>query len=117
MSTIQGTIVAAKITTGDTTSTYPIADQTEIKGGHHSVATSAERNAIPSERREEGMTCYVAADGIIYQLKNGITNSDWIQYEVVSEQVKRILASADDPPTFDISTHLGVLYFKYFVGT
>jgi hypothetical protein len=116
MSTIQGTIVAAKVTTGDTVSTYPVADQDEIKGGHHSVADITARDAIPAERREEGMTVAVIADQIVYKLSGGITNSDWVCYNVTSDKVNKILVSTADVPTFDAAVHEGALYFKYVVG-
>jgi len=114
--TIQGTIVAAKVTTGDTRSTYPVADQTEIKGGHHVVADITARDAIPAERREDGMTCYVQIEDVCYQLKGGITNNDWANYIPVSEEVTRIIVSPDTLPAFNATNHLGALYFRYVTG-
>jgi hypothetical protein len=112
MSAILGTTVAAKVTTGDTVSTYPVADQSEIKGGHHSVADITARDAIPAERREDGMTCHVAAEKHTYELSGGITNSDWINYVPNSRTVKCIITSTDDVPAYDVS-YDGILYFKY----
>lgn len=79
MALIPGTVVAAKVTTGDTANTYPVADQSEIRGGNHSVQALADRDLIPSERRVEGMTCWVIDDGKTYRLVNGTTNSDWLE--------------------------------------
>lgn len=79
MALIPGTVVAAKVTTGDTANTYPVADQSEIRGGNHSVQALADRDIIPNERRVEGMTCWVINDGKAYRLVNGTTNSDWIE--------------------------------------
>lgn len=55
----------------DTTSeldTYHTHKALKGLGGHRTVATIADRDAIPSERREEGMTVYVQETGLIYQL-------------------------------------------------
>lgn len=71
MSQIQGTVIAAKITTGDTNNTFPVADANDIKGGLHSVSTLAERDEIPLERKQEGMTCYVISEGKEYQWHQG----------------------------------------------
>lgn len=78
MSAIPGTIIAAKVTTGDTANTFPTMDQNEGQGGHHSVATLVDRDAITTERRVEGMTCYVAATITTYQLQGGIANVNWV---------------------------------------
>lgn len=78
MPAIPGTIVAAQITTGNTANTFSIGDTNEMQGGHHSVATLVDRDAITTERRVEGMTCYVTATVTTYQLQGGITNADWV---------------------------------------
>jgi hypothetical protein len=79
MATIPGTIVSAKVTTGDTANTYPVADQSEIRGGNHSVETLTDRDNIPAERRMEGMTCWVGSEGKEYRLVNGTNNGDWLE--------------------------------------
>lgn len=38
------------------------------------------RDAIPSSVRYEGMTVYVIGDKMTYQLVNGITNTDWVEF-------------------------------------
>ena len=77
---IPGTVIAAKVTTGNTDNTFAIADANEIQGGHHSVATLADRDAIPADRRVEGMTCWVVASGTtaVYRLVGGIANVNWV---------------------------------------
>ena len=44
---------------------------------YRQVATTAERDAIPSGKRWEGMLCYVTSDELDYQLVGGISNGDW----------------------------------------
>ncbi len=41
------------------------------------VSTIAERDAIPNGVRYEGMQCYVTGEDQDYQLRTGITNTDW----------------------------------------
>jgi hypothetical protein len=57
---------------------YPMVEDINIKGAHHTVADIAARDAIYPERRKEGMTCYVVSLTTTYQLRGGITNSDWV---------------------------------------
>jgi hypothetical protein len=77
MPAIPGTVIAAKVTTGHTDATFPVADQSEIRGGHHSAIDQAERDLIPLERRVEGMTCWVVADQATYRLMGGVDNIHW----------------------------------------
>lgn len=44
------------------------------------VADITARDAIVAGRRYLGMTVYVVADTITYQLKAGILNADWVEY-------------------------------------
>ena len=44
------------------------------------VADLTARDAIDAGRRYAGMTVYVVADTITYQLKGGILNADWTEY-------------------------------------
>lgn len=44
---------------------------------YRQVATIAERDAIPTGVRYEGLLCYVTSEDTDYQLKGGITNIDW----------------------------------------
>lgn len=44
---------------------------------YRQVATTAERDAIPTGKRWEGMLCYVTSDNADYQLIGGVTNLDW----------------------------------------
>lgn len=84
----QGTLVGAAIRPADSADKFASAFQNEIKGGHHAVDTAAERDAIPVERREFGMLCWVSEDGKDYRLCNlengGVdndlsNNANWIE--------------------------------------
>jgi len=79
---IPGTVIAAKVTTGNTDNLFAVADANEIQGGHQSVATLADRNAISTDRRVEGMTCWVISAGtagVLYRLIGGIDNTNWTE--------------------------------------
>ena len=90
---IAGTIIAAQITTGNTDNTFSIGDTNQMQGGHHQVADLVERDAITTERRREGMLCYVISNspnpsadtdpsvigGALYRLVGGITNDHWVE--------------------------------------
>lgn len=73
-----GVRVTGSITPTDTTDTYPTHSAEYGKGGHRSVADVTARDAIPADRREEGMTVYVVSTGITFKLVGGITNSNWV---------------------------------------
>lgn len=49
------------------------------------VSTVAIMNAIPAAVRWEGMLVYVITDGVTYQLKGGIDNSDWELFNGIDE--------------------------------
>lgn len=78
MSSILGTNVGAPIVPVDSDDTYPSHLAQYGKGGYRSVASISARNAIPDDRREEGMVVYVEADETEYQLVNGIADTDWV---------------------------------------
>lgn len=104
MAQLQGTVIAAQITTGDTVNTFPVADANDILGGLMSVADLTARDAIPSARRRVGMEVFVAADGKTYQLYGGVANANWRDRpgggggEVTKEAVETVL-------TGEILTH------------
>ena len=57
--------------------TYPVTNPKWGLGGFRTVVLSAERNAIPDERREVGMAVYVSSLSSYYVLSGGITNDNW----------------------------------------
>lgn len=71
MTAIQGTNVAAPLAPFDTQDTYPTHDATYGKGGWRSVATIAERDAIPVPRRTKGMCVRVTDDPTL------ANNAEW----------------------------------------
>lgn len=71
MSSISGTNVAAPIVPFDTADTFPTHDAQYGRGGYRSVATVAERDAIPVARRVNGMRVMVTAD------PNPANNIEW----------------------------------------
>ena len=74
---IPGTVVAAKITTGNDANTFSIGDTGEMAGTPKQVATIVARDAIPTARRVEGMTCWVIAENAEYRLVGGTANANW----------------------------------------
>jgi hypothetical protein len=86
MPSIDGTIIAAPITTGHTDNQFPIGDINEMRGGHHSAATIQDRDAIPQLRRAEGMTCWVVDQQRVYRLVGGTDNTKWIDTTGTSQQ-------------------------------
>lgn len=58
------------ISTIKPSSTFPIAESNDIKGGPFSKKTIAERDAIPTEFIQEGTFCYVIDEEMTYQYKN-----------------------------------------------
>jgi hypothetical protein len=72
-----GTNIPSSILPYSSDDTYPTHIDTFGKGGYRTVATSTDRDAIPADRRSEGMLVYVIGDGLVYQLKGGTTNDKW----------------------------------------
>ena len=73
MAGIQGTNVVAPIVPLDTADVHPTHEALYGKGGYRTVATTAERDAIPAARREEGMLVHVVADSTAYRLSANLT--------------------------------------------
>lgn len=60
--------------------TYPVTDPQYGLGGLRSVGTTAQRDDIAQERREEGMMVYVQDADSYYALVGGTSNSDWVLF-------------------------------------
>lgn len=58
---------------------FPIVNDTDISGGLHAVADVTARDAIPTERRKEGMRVRVNATSTSYRLGSGLGNGDWAE--------------------------------------
>lgn len=80
MPTIPGSIsLSGYIAPTATEDTYAVTDETYNRGGYRTVATIAERNAITSDRRKEGMLVKVLADTKFYTLTGGILDANWVE--------------------------------------
>jgi hypothetical protein len=80
MAAIPGVRVTGKIVPTDTTDTYAATDPIYGIDGWRGVATAAERNAITTERRREGMIAYQEDTDQLWQLNAAPwigTDADW----------------------------------------
>lgn len=68
---IEGINLPSTIVPFTTEDKYATHDEQYGKGGYRTVSTVSEMNAIPSQRRKEGMLVRVAAEQSYYILKNG----------------------------------------------
>lgn len=73
---LKGTNVAAGIVPFTSADKYPTHDARYGKGGFRSVDTIAERDAIPAERKTNGMIVHVTANGLNYEWKNNA----WVEW-------------------------------------
>jgi hypothetical protein len=73
MTAIKGTNLAAPVVPFDSNDTYPTHDEQYGLGGYRTVADQTARNAIPAERRVQGMLVYSIADDVTYQLQEDLT--------------------------------------------
>lgn len=70
MANIQGTNLAAAIAPFTTDDTYATHDSQYGKGGWHEVLTIAERDAIPEDRKRNGMAVFVVEEKKVYTLES-----------------------------------------------
>ena len=80
MSDIIGTNISSPIVPFTDSDIFPTHFAKYGNGGLMSVNTLVERDAIPAERREQGMFVYVINTDKLYYLKNGVTNNDWAEW-------------------------------------
>lgn len=76
MAELKGTQVAAAIVPFTDLDTYATHDAEYGKGGFRSVSTIEDRDAIPVERKTEGMIVRVTANGLNYEWKNNA----WVEW-------------------------------------
>lgn len=91
MANISGTNLAAGIAPFTTEDSYATHYAEYGKGGWHSVSTTDERDAIPAQRREEGMAVYVTSEKNLYILRNG----SWEKYNIPKEDVDGLQSLLD----------------------
>ena len=70
---------------------FPSMRTSCIIGSPKLVTTLVDRDAIPSTLRAEGMTCYVQATLLTYQLVGGILNANWVTASATSSSVQVVL--------------------------
>ncbi|RKZ88576.1 MAG: hypothetical protein DRQ39_02210 [Gammaproteobacteria bacterium] len=77
MAKIPGTVtLSGIIAPSDDQDEYAVTEDIWNKGGHRSVDTLADRDAIPTLRKKEGMTVYVGDTQITYQWVSGA----WVDF-------------------------------------
>lgn len=96
---IPGTVISSKVTTGNTVNTFPVLDVTEALGGHREVADVAALDAIPAERRREGMTVWVIAEQKGYRLIGGTANANWFEesFEPKNANIQAHIGNTNNP--------------------
>lgn len=77
MAQIPGTRINSSIVPQDSGDIYATHQAQYGKGGWRTVADLTERDAISTQRREDGMVVWVTALSAGYQLIGGIANSNW----------------------------------------
>ena len=61
---------------------FGIIDSNDTIGGFYQTDTIEQRDAIPTIRRKEGMFCWVGGTvKKVFQLVDGITNDNWIEFK------------------------------------
>jgi len=73
MAGIQGTNIVAPVVPLDTADVHPTHEAQYGKGGYRTVATTADRDALPAARREGGLLVFVTADSQRYRLGAELT--------------------------------------------
>jgi hypothetical protein len=73
MAEIKGTNVVAPVVPLDTADVHPTHAAAYGLGGYRTVASDAERDAIPAPRREQGMLVFVTATGMTWRLGSDLT--------------------------------------------
>ena len=94
-----GTLVIAPVRPQSTSDVYPVAIANEIRGGHHSVASIVERDAIAVERLDVGMFCTTKDSGTVYILRQILPSLVWEEF--VSGSSSNALAGVVELNTAD----------------
>lgn len=83
--------------------TFPVTDPKYGLGGLRTVASTSERNDIPTDRRQVGMIVYVTADNAYFGLAGGIGNQNWVVIPFPSIQFLSTNPVEDDILAYDPS--------------
>lgn len=81
------------------------------------VADNTARDALASGRRYEGLVVYNQATTVSYQLKGGITNSNWVVYGAVADLVSVIANTASGAQAITSVNSLGFAIAVPIQGT
>lgn len=100
MTAILGTNVAAPVVPFDSDDTYATHDAQYGKGGYRSVATIALRDAIPTQRRTDGMRVRVTADPV----STNNVDWDWIGGNWVTTPLSTQIVDAVNTTTTNANT-------------
>ena len=113
MANIKGTNVAAPVVPFDTTDVHPSHEALYGKGGYRTVASNADRDAIPSARREAGMLVHVTATGLLWQLGGDLTT--WSTFAAGAPTSLSQLADVQisSPATGDVLRYNGTSWSDY----
>lgn len=76
--------VVAPINPNAPTDNYPTHIDSLGHGGFMTVKNTTIRNSISTLRRKEGMLVYVIQTDSLYQLKGGVTNTNWTAFKLGS---------------------------------
>jgi hypothetical protein len=104
----QGVKVTGAIVTNSPTDGYPTHIDSLGMGGFVSLPNNTIRDAIPALRRKKGMLVYITETDMLYQLKGGITNGDWVIFSSGSGSTNSFswsgsLAAPPSSPTLYLS--------------
>lgn len=83
MSTLKGTNVLAPVVPFSTTDSHATHEARYGRGGYRTVNDTAERDAIPSLRREAGMMVYVLDTQKVWRLDANLTT--WTEVAAISQ--------------------------------
>ena len=98
MAQIPGSIpITGKVAPTDTTDTFATHVDVFGEGGYMTVADQAEREAITTERRKQGMAVFQNDTNEMYILQDGVANSNWTLFSGGSsvQSTKVTLTAAD----------------------
>ena len=114
MTAIRGTNVIAPIVPFATDDEYPSHEAAYGRGGYRTVATTAQRDAIPALRREAGMLVCVTDGGKIWKL--GTDLSTWTEFSASSNWADITGKPATFPPLAHTHTSASITDFAAAVA-
>lgn len=98
---LEGTLrVSAPISPYSADDVYPTHLAEFGRGGIRTTDTLDSRDAVPNERREEGMVVFVQSEKKFFCLRGGTTNLHWVDLNVAlqGDDTHRLTISQAEPP-------------------